>query len=32
MAVERCFSLISEGNEEFASSMLMGAGKGRAEI
>jgi hypothetical protein len=29
---ERCFSLVSEGNEESGSSMLISAGKGRAEI
>jgi hypothetical protein len=28
----RCFSLISEDDEEFASSMLISAGKGRAKI
>jgi hypothetical protein len=31
-AEERCFSVISEGNEEFGSLMLMSTGKGRAEI
>ena len=31
-AVERCFNLISEGDKEFGSSMLMTAGSGRAEI
>jgi hypothetical protein len=31
-AVERCFNLISEGDEEFGSSMPVSAGKGRAEI
>jgi hypothetical protein len=30
-AVERCFSLIAEG-DEIGSSMLVGAGSGRAEI
>jgi hypothetical protein len=32
MAVERCFSLISKGDEELGSSMLMSAGSGRAEV
>jgi hypothetical protein len=32
IAVERCFSLISEGDEELGSSMLMRAGSGRAEV
>jgi hypothetical protein len=32
MAEERCFSVISEGDEELGSSMLMSAGEGRAEI
>jgi hypothetical protein len=31
-AEERCFSVISVGDEEFGSSMLISAGKGRAEI
>jgi hypothetical protein len=30
-AEERCFSVISEGDEELRSSMLISAGKGRAE-
>jgi hypothetical protein len=30
--VVRCFNSISEGDEESGSSMLMSAGKGRAEI
>jgi hypothetical protein len=30
--VVRCFSVISEGDEELGSSMLMSAGEGRAEI
>jgi hypothetical protein len=30
--VVRCFSLISEDDKEFASSMLISAGKGRAKI
>jgi hypothetical protein len=32
MAEERCFSAIAEDDEEFGSSMLISAGKGRAEI
>jgi hypothetical protein len=31
-AEERCFSVISEGDEEFGSLILMSTGKGRAEI
>jgi hypothetical protein len=31
-AEERCFSSISERDEELGSSMLISAGKGRAEI
>jgi hypothetical protein len=31
-AEERCFSAISEGDEEFGSLMLMSTGRGIAEI
>jgi hypothetical protein len=31
-AEERCFSVISGGDEEFGSLMLMSTGKDRAEI
>ena len=31
-AEERCFGVISKGDEEFRSSMLISAGKGRAEV
>lgn len=31
-AEERCFSSIAEAEEEFGSSMLMSADKGRAEM
>ena len=31
-AEERCFSVISKGDEEFRSSMLITASKGRVEI
>lgn len=30
--MERCFSLVSKGDKEFRSSMLMSAGSGRVEI
>jgi hypothetical protein len=31
-AIGRCFNLISEGGKKFRSSMLISAGKGRAEM
>jgi hypothetical protein len=31
-AEERCFSIISKGDEEFGSLMLISAGRGRAEL